>query len=58
MINELVKFIKEYLPFIVLNKHISIIEKYDELVLLYDLPSLDIPCKNYFLPKITFFISK
>ena len=56
--NEQVKFIKESLPFIALNKQISFIEKYEELALLYDLPSLDIPCKYYSLPNITFFISK
>ena len=58
MINELVKFIKESLPFIVLNKQISLMEKYEELAHLYDLFSLDIPCKYYSLPNITFLISK
>ena len=52
MINELVKFIKESLPFVASNKRISYMEKYEALALLYDFPSLDIPSKYYSLPNI------
>ena len=53
VINELVEIIKESLPFIVLAKQRHFVEKYEALALLYDLPSLDIPCKYYYLPNIT-----
>ena len=56
MINELVKFIKESVPFIVLKKQISFMGKYEELSLLYDLPSFDIHCKYCSLPNITFIL--
>ena len=52
VINELVMFIKESLPFIASNKHISFMEKYEAPAILYDLPSLDIPRMYYSLPNI------
>ena len=54
MINELVEIIKESLPFIVSAKQRNFVEKFEAVALLYDLPSLDIPCKYYYLPNITF----
>ena len=52
--NELVEMIKESLPFIVLAKQRHFVEKYEAVALLYDLPSLVIPRKYYYLPNITF----
>ena len=54
VINELVEIIKESLPFTLLAKLRHFVEKYEAVGLLYDLPSLVIPCKYYYLPNITF----
>ena len=59
VINELVAIIQESLPSIVSTKQRHFLEKYEALALLYDLTSLDISCKCYYLPNITFiFLSK
>ena len=49
VVNEQVEFIKESLPFIVSTKQRRFTEKYEALELLYDLPSLDVPCKYYII---------
>ena len=54
VIIDLVKIIKESLPFRILAKQRHFVEKYEAVTLLYDLPSLVIPCKFYYLPNITF----
>ena len=54
VINELVKFIQETLPFIVTDKQTSFVMKYKDLAALYNLPSVDAPRKCYSLPNITF----
>ena len=54
VINELVKFIQETLPFIAKEQPTSFVMKYEDLTVLYNLPSLDVPRKCYTLPNITF----
>ena len=54
MINEIVKFIQERLPCIKKDKQTSFLMKYEDLAVLYNLPSLDIPRKFYTLPNIIF----
>ena len=53
MINELVKFIQETLPFITKDKPTSFLMKYENLAVQYNLPSLVMPRKCYTLPNIT-----
>ena len=54
VINKLVKFIQETLPFIATDKQTSFVMKYEDLTVLYNLLSLVIPRKCYTLPNITF----
>ena len=56
VINELVKFIQETLPFITKDKQTSFLMKYEDLAVQYNLPSLVIPRKCYTLQKITFLL--
>ena len=53
VINEPVKFIQETFPFISTDKQTSFVMKYEDLDVLYNLPSLDLPRKCYTLPNIT-----
>ena len=52
LIHELVKFIQKTLPFITKNKQTSFLMKYEDLAVMYNLPSLVIPRKCYTLPNI------
>ena len=55
VINELVKFKQETLPFIATDKQTSFVMKYENLAALYNLSSLNEPRKCYTLSNITFY---
>ena len=55
MINELLKFIQETLPCVKKDKETSVLMKYKDLAVLYNLPSLVIPRKFYTLPHFLLF---
>ena len=54
VLNELVKFIQETLPFIATDKQTSFVTKYEDLAVPYNITSLVTPRKCYTLPNITF----
>ena len=54
VINELVKFIQESLPWIKKDKQTSFLIKHEDHAVLNNLPSLVIPRKCHALPNITF----
>ena len=54
MINEILKFIQETLPCVKKDKQTSVLIKYEDLAVPYNVPSLVIPRKFYTFPNITF----